>query len=157
FDQRLDEEFVLAVQPPQEQLPEPSRLDLTSAFDVTGTTEHTGGVDGAIDLLTNEIAASLRENETTGLWIFDSSLSLRERRNRIADRFENIYEQLGELGVLADERLLTVVATYSDTWQLLTDEPVADVGPVAEKIREIQDAENGTENVLTAVSGVTNR
>lgn len=157
FEQRLDQEFVLATEPVRDQMPLPNRIDLTSEFDVTGTTEHTGGVDGAIDLLTNEIASSLRENETTVIWVFDSSLSLRERRNRIADRFENIYEQLDQLGVLADRRLMTVAATYADKWQLLTDEATDKVGPVAEKIRKIPEAQNGTENVLTAVSEVTNR
>ncbi len=157
LEQRIDQEFVLNTDPVREQMPEPSQLELTSVFDVTGTTEHTGGVDGAIDLLTNELAASLRENETTVIWLFDSSLSLRERRNRIADRFENIYEQLDQLGVLGDERLLTVTASYADTWQLLNDEPTDEVGPLAAKIRDITDAETGVENVLTAVKEVTNR
>ena len=157
LEQRLDEEFVLNTEPVREQMPEPSRMELTSEFDVTGTTEHTGGVDGAIDLLTNELAASLRENETTVIWLFDSSLSLRERRNRIADRFENIYEQLDQLGVLADRRLLTVAATYADKWQLLNEEATDDVGPIAAKIHDIPDTQNGTENVLTALDEVTGR
>ncbi|HEX6985905.1 MAG TPA: VWA domain-containing protein [Planctomycetaceae bacterium] len=157
FERRLDEEFVLATAPVRDRMPEPNRLDLTSAFDVTGTTEHTGGVEGAIDLLTNEIAASLRENETTVVWLFDGSLSLRDRRNKIADRFENIYAQLDKLGVLGEKRLLTVAAVYADKWTLLTDEATEEVGPVAEKIRAIPDPDTHLENVVTAVDGVTGR
>lgn len=157
FQQRLNDELVLTTQPIPEQIVQPNQLDLTAEFDVTGTTEHTGGVEGAIDRLTNEIAASLRENETTVLWLFDASLSLRTRRDAIADRFQTIYKQLDKLGVLGDSRLLTVAATYADTTDLLTDEATADIGEVAEKIRAIPDPDTASENVLTAVSEVTNR
>ncbi len=157
FQQRLNEDLVVTAQPIPEQIIQPNQLDLTAEYDVTGTTEHTGGVEGAIDRLTNEIAASLRENETTVLWLFDASLSLRSRRNAIADRFETIYKQLDKLGVLGDQRLLTVAATYADKTHLLTDEPTDDIGDVAKKIRAIPDPDTASENVLTAVSEVTNR
>lgn len=157
FERRLDQEFVVSTVPAQDRIVQPNELDLTSAFDVTGTTEHTGGVDGAIDRLTNEIAASLREKETTIVWLFDASLSLRDRREKIADRFETIYAQLEELGVLGEERLLTIAATYADKWNLLTEEPTEDIASVAQKIREIPNPDTALENVLTAVRDVTDR
>ncbi len=157
FDRRLDQEFVLTTQPVEERIVQPNQLDLTAEFDVTGTTEHTGGVEGAIDRLTNELAANLRENETTVLWLFDASLSLRNRRDAIADRFETIYAQLDELGVLDKKRLLTVAATYADKTNLLTEEATEDVAEVANKIRAIPDPDTSLENVVTAVSEVTNR
>src|SRR6476469_5399376 len=64
FRERLDQEFAVKSAASSDQIVEASQFDLTDAFVATGTTEHTGGVEGAIDLLTNEIAASLRENET---------------------------------------------------------------------------------------------
>lgn len=157
FERRMDQEFVLATVPAQDRIVQPNELDLTSAFDVTGTTEHTGGVEGAIDRLTNEIAASLREKETTVIWLFDASLSLRDRRDMIADRFETIYAQLDELGVLGDERLLTAAATYAEKWNLLTEQPTEEIDAVAEKIREIPDPDTSLENVLTAVEDVSKR
>lgn len=157
ISKRLDQEVTVASAPAADQIVEASELDLTGEFVATGTTEHTGGVEGAVDLLTNEIAASLRENETTVLWLFDSSLSLRARRNAIADRFEAIYDQLDQLGVRGDGRLLTVAAAWADKWNLLTDEPTEDVGPLAKKVRSIPEAENGTENILTTVDAVVNR
>jgi hypothetical protein len=157
FRERLDQEFVLTSVPVRDRMPEPNQLDLTSAFDVTGTTEYPGGIEGAIDLLTNEIAASLRENETTVIWLFDASLSLRDRRNAIADRFENIYAQLDALGVLGKRRLLTVAAMYADKWALLTEEATEEVGPIAQKVRDIPDPNTHLENVVTAVEGVTSR
>ena len=155
--QRLDQEFELTSVQVPEMIVQPNQLNLVSEFDVAGTTEHTGGVEGAIDRLTNELAASLRENETTVIWLFDASLSLRDRRNAIADRFETIYAQLDELGVLEDERLLTVAAAYAEKWTLLTEEPTQNVGPLAKKIRDIPDPNTSVENVLTAVSDVTGK
>jgi len=154
---RLDQGFTVASAPAADQIVEASELDLTGEFVATGTTEHTGGVEGAVDLLTNEIAASLREDERTVLWLVDSSLSLRARRNAIADRFEAIYDQLDQLGVRGEGRLLTVAAAWADKWNLLTDEATEDVGPLAKKVRAIPEAQNGTENVLTTVDAVVNR
>ncbi len=155
MERRIEQEFSLETMPNREMMVAASELDLTSAFEVTGTTEHTGGVEGAIDRLTNEIAASLREKETTVIWLFDASLSLRERRDMIADRFDTIYGQLDSLGVLAEERLLTVAATYSDKTTLLTEEPTADVAKIAQAIRDIPDPDSGDEYVMTAVHQVT--
>lgn len=155
MERRIDQEFNLETMPNREMMVAASELDLTSAFEVTGTTEHTGGVEGAIDRLTNEIAASLREKETTVIWLFDASLSLRERRDMIADRFDTIYGQLDSLGVLAGERLLTVAATYSNKTTLLTEEPTADVAKIAQAIRDIPDPDSGDEYVMTAVHQVT--
>lgn len=157
ISKRLDQEFVVSSAPAADQIVQASELDLTGDFAATGTTEHTGGVEGAVDLITNEIAASLRENETTVVWLFDSSLSLRARRDAIADRFEAIYDQLDQLGVRGEGRLLTVAAAFADKFALLTDEPTEDIGPLAQKVRSIPEAQNGTENVLSTVDAVVNR
>lgn len=154
---RINQEFAAPRAPSSERIIEASELNLTGEFVATGTTEHTGGVEGAVDLLTNEIAASLRENETTVLWLFDASLSLRSRRDAIADRFEAIYDQLDQLGVRGEGRLLTVAATYADRWKLLTEQPTEDVAPVAAAVRNIPDPDSGLENVVTAIDDVVGR
>src|SRR5438067_2060642 len=53
-----------------------------------GETENVSGegVGGAIDRLTWEIAQALHEHKTTVVWLFDQSLSLKERRDMIAER-----------------------------------------------------------------------
>ena len=157
LEHRIEQEFEIAKPPAQEMMIKPSELMLTSAFNAAGTTEHPGGVEGAIDLLTNELAASLRENETTVIWLFDSSLSLQRRREAIADRFETIYKQLDQLGVLGEDRLLSVVASYAEKTQFLTEEPTADTAVVAQAVRDIPNPKAGTENVLTALSQVTKK
>ncbi len=110
-----------------------------------------GGIGGAIDRLTWEIAQSLHQNKTTVIWLFDQSLSLKERRDAIADRFENVYRQLESLDEGSKGALQTVVATYGEGFKLLTDKPVEDVKTLIPKVRAIPDDPSGKENVFAAV------
>jgi hypothetical protein len=118
-----------------------------------GGTENvsSGGIGGAIDRLTWEIAQSLHQNKTTVIWLFDQSLSLKERRDAIADRFENVYRQLEALDEGSKGALQTVVATYGEGFKLLTDKPVDDVKVLIPKVRAIPNDESGRENVFAAV------
>ena len=132
----------------------PSDAVLTAEFDATGLTEYTGGVEGAIDVLTREIAASLRENRTTVVWVLDASLSLAERRGKIADRVEAVYAQLGATGDVSTDHLASAVATFGAKTELLTPEPLGDAGPVVELIRSVEPDESGEERVFAALKEV---
>ena len=110
-----------------------------------------GGVASAIDRLAWELTQSLHESKTTVIWLFDQSLSLKERRDAIADRFENVYRQLESLDEGAKGSLMTVVATYGEGFKLLTERPVEDVKPLIPKVRAIPDDPSGKENVFAAV------
>ena len=59
----------------------------------TGTT----GASGAVDRITHEILLSLEERRTLVVWLFDQSGSLARQREKIHDRFDKIYEELGIL------------------------------------------------------------
>ena len=160
FEQRLTQEFAPPV-PAREMIPQPNQMNVAEELDVAGTTEFVGGVEGAVDILTQEIASSLRENKTTVVWMFDASLSLKARRDIIADRFDGIYRQLGQMDGVKDAAkggaLETVAVSYADKWNLLTDEPVTDVKPLVDKIRNIEAPDTALENVFGAISDVTNR
>jgi hypothetical protein len=110
------------------------------------------GVGGAIDRLTWEIAQSLHEHKTTVVWLFDQSLSLKERRDTIAERFENVYRQLENLEVRDQGALLTLAATYGEGFKLLVDKPVEDYKTLVPKVRSIPDDPSGKENVFSAVN-----
>lgn len=133
--------------------------DLNVAVAVTGGTgtANAGGTEGAIDRLTLELRNSLAERKTLVVWLFDASQSLRDRRNLIADRFENVYKQLNALGVDDDHGLKTVIATFGDKTNILTERPVDDVLPLVKKVREIKEDESGHENIFSAVTMVTKR
>src|SRR5262249_34327334 len=101
--------------------------ELSDLIETTGSSEHTGGVKGAIDRLTVEIEASLRQENTLVAWLFDATPSMKSRREAIADRFDNIYRQLGLLGVGGNGALKTSVATFGKSVQYLTKRPVDDI------------------------------
>jgi hypothetical protein len=116
-----------------------------------------GGVGAAIDRLTWEIAQSLREKKTTVVWLFDQSLSLKDRRDAIAERFEMVYRQLESLDEGGKGALQTMAATYGEGFKLLIDKPVEDVKTLIPKVREIPDDPSGKENVFSAVGQVVTR
>jgi hypothetical protein len=150
MENRLLEEVNIK-EPMTTVIPQPNEAELLADVDTTGSTEHTGGVEGAMDRLTLEIASSLRERKTLVVWLFDASLSLRDRRNAIADRFENVYQQLGAINVTTDKALKTAVATYGEKYEFLTPEPVDDIAKVVPAVRNVKPDESGKENVFAAV------
>ncbi|HEY2249637.1 MAG TPA: vWA domain-containing protein [Planctomycetaceae bacterium] len=125
-----------------------------------GGTENVAGegVGGAIDRLTWEILQSLHEhNKTTVVWLFDQSQSLKERRDLIADRFENVYRQIENMEDNKSTGLQTLAATYGEGFKLLTDKPVDDYKTLIPKVRAIPNDESGKENVFAAVNQMVNK
>ena len=156
IEQKLQEEL-LEVNLPVTDIAQPAEAELDSVVETAGKTEHAGGTEGAIDRITYEIANSLRENKTLAIWLFDASLSLNKRRELIADRFENVYKQLGQLDVKSDRALKTAVASFGERTQIITPEPVDNVDEVVSAIRNIAPDTSGKENVFTAVQLVANK
>ncbi|MFK7819273.1 MAG: vWA domain-containing protein, partial [Planctomycetaceae bacterium] len=153
-EQRLEETALQPEIPIVESMPTPNEADLVKQFDAVGSTEHTGGTEGAMDRITMEIAASLRERQTLVVWLFDESLSVHKRRDEIADRFENVYRQLGLMDVNSKNALKTAVASFGRNYTLLTKEPTTDVETVAKEVRKIPADKSGVENVFAAVNNV---
>ncbi len=125
--------------------------DLSKPVDVKGVSEDSieRGVEGAMDRVSFEIRQSLRERKTMVIWLFDASGSLDKRRKDVADRFDNIYKQLGQLGTT--EGLHSVVISYGAGVNLLTPEPIQDVAELSKVVREkIVEDKSGKENVFTA-------
>lgn len=157
--QQLQQELLEVNAPSTELVAKPQDGELMNTVEVKGQTEHTGGVEGAMDRLTFEIATSLSDKPTLVIWLFDASNSLNERREAIAQRFENVYKQLG---VLERERqgplpLETVVVSFGQETKFMTEKPVADVSHLTKAIREIQPDESGKEYVFDAVDQVSRR
>lgn len=141
-----------------DEITQPAEEELTAAVEVTGETDRPGGVAGAIDRLTLEIAAAAKEKKLLVVWLFDVSPSVSERRNEIADRFENVYKQLGILDITENENSVkTAVAAFGATTQILTKDPVSDVKEVVSQIRSIKTDMTGDENVFAAVTTVSKR
>ncbi|GAB5442085.1 MAG: VWA domain-containing protein [Fuerstiella sp.] len=148
--QRLDEKFV----DPRVQMVEsftPSEAELVENLDLTGTTEHAGGTEGAIDRIVQEIATSLRQRKTLVVWLMDESLSMESRREAVAKRFRGIYEQLGQLDVGADEGLRTGIIGYGQQVNVLVEEPTADLNTLLTAVESIKNDVSGEERVFSAI------
>ncbi len=142
--------------PVTDQLPQPSRSDVLASVATQGATQNSGGVEGAVDSLAWEIASSLREKKTLVVWLFDVSPSLTARRSMIADRVENVYKQLTALNVGSDKVLKSAVVTFGEKTNVITKEPVDDVGELVKAVRGIKSESSGLENTFAAVNFVAN-
>ena len=158
-EEQLQEELLEVNAPTTEMVAQPSDSELVESVEVAGQTEHTGGVEGAMDRLTFEIATSLNDKPTLAVWVFDASNSLNERREAIAQRFETVYKQLGMLekkqgGPLPLE---TAVVSFGQETNFITEKPVQDVKDLVGAIRKIKPDESGKELVFNAVDQVSKR
>ena len=131
----------------------PSEAQTLENIDLTGTTEHPGGTAGAVDRMTLEIAASLRQRRTIPVWLFDESISLESRREEIIARFENIYRQLGLMDDIdTKEALRTGIVGYGKDVHLLVPEPSADINELNKAVKSITSDVTGVENVFAAIN-----
>lgn len=128
--------------------------NLTGDFGGQGTGGGTGGTAGSIDRLTFEIMASLKEKKTLVVWLFDESPSMKVRRDAVAERFENIYKQLGLLeGVETKNGVLkSAIVSFGKDFHFITKDATDDIKQLVELVRKgIPKDESGKENVFTAV------
>ena len=117
------------------------------------------GAIGAVDQLTEQIAASLEERRTLVVWILDQSLSMQSQRQAIVDRLDRIYKELGvsasgegEPGQRRpDAPLLTAVMAFGKKISFRTEAPTADAEEVKQSILGIENDESGEEKVFGAV------
>jgi len=131
----------------------PSEAEMLENINLTGTTEHAGGTDGAVDRITLEIAASLRQRKTMPIWLLDESISLESRRERIIERFENVYRQLGLMDDIdTKDALKTGVIGYGKEVHVLVDEPSSDIAELSKAIKSIKSDTSGVENVFAAIN-----
>lgn len=136
-----------------ESIASPNEAAILEPIDLMGTTEQAGGTEGAVDRITLEIAASLRQRKTLPIWLFDESLSLESRRNAITQRFDSIYRQLGLMDNLdTRDALKTGVIGYGETIHVLIKEPTSDIEELTQAVRGIRNDESGKENVFAAVA-----
>lgn len=153
-EDKLEEIPELVELPNYDVMVEPARDELTDNFVANGTTEHVGGTEGAIDRMALEITNALKRNKVLVTWLFDASLSVKSRRDTIADRMQNIYKQVGLSGLGEGDTLLTSAVSFGEKTNFLNDEPTSDITDLLEKIRQIPADESGRENVFTAVEAV---
>ena len=157
MERKLESQLLDVKEPMVETMPTPSEANLVENFTAQGSTEHPGGTAGSIDRITQEIASSLRERKTLVVWLFDESASVNKRREEIAQRFENVYNQLGLIDNVDTKALKTAVASFGKQTHIMTPEPVDEVSDIVQAVRKIPVDESGIENVFSAVNTVFKR
>lgn len=128
--------------------------NLSGDFGGKGTGGGTGGTAGTIDRLTFEIMASLKERKTLVVWLFDESSSMKVRRDAVAERFKNIYDQLGLLeGVETKNGVLkSAIVSFGKDFHFISKDATDDIPQLVKLVKEnIPNDDSGKENVFTAV------
>ena len=110
------------------------------------------GAAGAVDRLTAEIDASLRQRPTVVVWVFDQSVSLSAQRKEIASRLERVFE---ELGANRSQRhrpdLQNLVLAFGKDVSLVTKKPTDDVTEVIKAIEAVPVDDSGVEMTFRAI------
>lgn len=117
---------------------------------IAGTTANATSSEMAISRLTIEILRKLAENKVLVVWVFDSSPSLSQQREKVAQKFTRIYRELDEIGV-PKNMLLTAVVSAGATTQFCLKEPTNELDKLTKAMDQITNDESGEENIFTAV------
>lgn len=119
-------------------------------------------IESALDRVTWEIAAHLRERKVMVTWLIDGSGSLLEQKAAIVKRMHRIYGELDALEQTEqiprqEKGLLTGVVTYGDRTQFMTNEPTDKFDEILKAFDRIPIDTTGRENVFSAVQHVLKR
>ena len=136
---------------PVDELPTASEIDETVVVrGAVGAT--TSGAAGAVDRLTVEIDASLRQRPTVVVWVFDQSVSLSAQRKEIASRLERVFHELGaDRTVRNRPELQNLVVAYGKAVSLVTRKPTDEVEEVIRAIDSVPVDDTGIEMTFTAI------
>lgn len=119
----------------------------------------TTGAMGAIDRITHEILLNLERRKVLVVWLFDQSGSLQQQRDRLVQRFDRVYAELGVVAAAKnsyarrykDQPLLTSIVSFGKEVTLRTEIPTDDLGQLKEAIAGIQWDDSGVERVFSAI------
>ena len=152
--EEVDDVLLPSINPTLEAMPQVATAVLTDTIESRGTSEvmQGDGVEGAMDRLTFELSQSLKDNRTLAVWLFDASGSLKDERDAIAGRFDNVYSQLRSLGDTSG--MYTQAAAFGSGFEYLAKEPVQDANELVDAIKSVPNDESGEERVFAAVGQV---
>lgn len=138
----------------------PAGLEVDESIVVQGTTgEGIIQLDAALDRVTWEIAANLKERKVLVVWLVDASGSLLEQRKIVTKRMRRIYGELDVLGKQGqlpnqDQPILSAVVSFGLKTTFVTPNPTADVDELVTGLEKFPIDESGVENVFGAVRQV---
>jgi len=110
-----------------------------------------GGSEQAVDRITVELSQILWSRQALVVWLFDQSGSMKPDRDRIRQRVDRVYTELGIRGTARGKALMTSVASFGSGYQLHTPAPTNDVEVIRSAINSVPVDDSGDEMVCSAV------
>ncbi|MEO2033341.1 MAG: vWA domain-containing protein, partial [Planctomycetaceae bacterium] len=121
------------------------------------------GYGAALGRISQELIRLMREQRVHGGWLFDESFSMKDDREEIRDKFEQVYHDLG----LAQEKdvnlkrgkeiLLTTIASYGQKTKMLTATPTNDIDKIRKAITDVPIDESGKEHMCQSIQQAVRR
>lgn len=110
-------------------------------------------LDAALDRITWEIAANVKEKKVLIVWVLDASGSMSEQRKDVARRMKRIYGELGALETAGqipnqDKPILSGVVAFGEKATFMTPTPTANIEELLAGIDKIPIDESGIENIF---------
>lgn len=115
------------------------------------TSETAGGSDQAVDRITVELSQVLWSRQALVVWLFDQSGSMKPDRDRIRQRVDRVYTELGIRGTARGQSLMTSVASFGAGYQLHTPTPTNDVAAIRSAINSVPVDDSGEEMMCSAI------
>ena len=138
----------------------PEGTEVDESIVVQGTNgEGIMQLDAALDRVTWEIAANLKERKLLIVWLVDASGSLLEQRTAVTRRMRRIYGELQALETAGqlpnqDQPILSAVVSFGLKTTFLTPSPTPRVDEIVASLEKAPVDDSGVENVFGAVKQV---
>lgn len=117
---------------------------------------HAITAEEAVDGVFEEVEQKLAEDDLLVIWLFDSSISLLDDRQRVADRLITLFEELSVGRGETSRKLTNAAVAFGQRARVLVS-PTTEIEPIIRAVRHIPIDESGAENVLSAVSKSVSR
>jgi len=122
--------------------------------------------ESATDRMGWEIVDALEDRPTLAIWLFDRTVSASSQRAAVVRRLGDVlqgFERMKKDGHKAFENqangppLLSVVAAYGKSCEILTPEPTDDAEAIAQALHKITDEPDGNAMTFTAIQTVLDK
>lgn len=138
----------------------PEGMEIDETVIVQGTTgEGLVQMDAALDRVTWEVAANLKDRKVLIVWLVDASGSLLQQRKVVTKRMRRIYSELQALGNEGkipnqDQPVLSAVVSFGLKTTFVVPNPTPNVDEIVAGLERAPIDESGVENVFGAVRQV---
>lgn len=133
-----------------------SKTEPLVAVPTTPQLRNAFSTDEAIDGIFAEIETQLADDDLLVVWLFDSSISLVNDRQRIADRMTTLFEKLKQNESLDEKRLKNVAVAFGNGVQEIV-RPTDRTKKIIEAVRKVPIDQSGYEKVFGAIEWCVRR